>query len=261
MEQNYEEGKGLADPPHRHEYYTVIWVKEAKGRHLIDFKEYDLRKNQIFFIAPGQIHRIYTTEKPVGWVMTFHPDFLIESGIDPQFIHNINLFRQYSESPPIQLESDEILESVMELMLKFYDEEYDFEADALGASLKLFLIECIRQCDDPEIDGDKSCILVDFKKAVEKHYTINHKVSDYAEMLYISPKYLNEVIKSSIGTTAKEYIIDRILTESKRLLIHSDLTVKQIALNLGFSEPLHFNNFFKQRIRQTPLQFRLRMIR
>ena len=83
-----------------------------------------------------------------------------------------------------------------------------------------------------------------------------HKVAEYAEMLAVTPKHLNEVIKNTIGVTAKDYIIDRILIEAKRLLLHTDDSVKMIALSIGFSEPLHFNSFFKNKMDMTPLEYR-----
>ncbi len=258
MEAIYEASGGQADEPHRHAYYTIVWVLEAEGSHVIDFSEYALKANQVYFVAPGQIHQMKTAGKPRGWVLTFHPDFLVESGIDSGFMSKINLFRQYSDRPPIELSDDQRLHKIMDLIRDCFDEETDYKDEALGATLQLFLIECIRQARNREPIEDEagSCVLVDFKTAVENHFSESHKVSEYAEKLFITPKHLNEVVKHSIGVTAKDYIIDRILTEGKRLLLHTQMTVKQIAMELGFSEPLHFNSFFKKRMNQTPLEFR-----
>lgn len=258
MEDLYDHNNGKTNLPHRHEYYTVVWVRKAEGYHLIDFNKYPFGESQVYFVGPGQIHQIHVTSRPSGWVLTFHPDFFIAAGINPGFIKKINIFRQYSDSPPITLYDDTTLALIMDLMRKNYRSDLDYHNEAMGAALELFLIECVRQClpENKEVDEDKSCILVDFKNAVDEHYDNNHKVGSYAEMLHISPKHLNEVVKSTIGTTAKEYIIDRVLTEAKRKLLHTDQTVKHIALSLGFAEPLHFNNFFKKRTGKTPLQYR-----
>lgn len=258
MESIFQEAKGETDQAHRHEYYTVVWLQEGTGHHLIDFNQYTFEKNQVYFVAPGQIHQINTTSKPKGWVLTFHPDFLLEAGLDNEFIINVNLFRQYSDSPPIQLKDDKRLKKIMDLMMECYEDYSDFKNEALGAALQLFLIECIRQCTDldPKVEVGRSKLLIDFKRTVESKFTETHKVSDYAGSLSITPKHLNEVVKSTIGITAKEYIIDRLIIEAKRMLIHSDSSVKQIALHLGFTEPLHFNSFFKKRVNQTPLEFR-----
>lgn len=258
MEDIFDRVAGKSNKAHRHEYYTVIWLQEGNGSHVIDFNEYSFEQDQVYFVSPGQIHQINTDTRPKGWVLTFHPDFLIEARVDPGFMANINLFKQYSDSPPIDINDSSRLVKIFDLLIECYQDENEFKNEALGSILQLFLIECIHQCStqEPEIDTAKSCILIDFKKAVETNFSKSHKVADYAEMLFITPKYLNEVVKSTIGVTAKEYIIDRIITEAKRLLIHTDLTVKQIAVNIGFDEPLHLNNFFKSRVNATPLQFR-----
>ncbi|HPE77645.1 MAG TPA: hypothetical protein P5210_03695, partial [Draconibacterium sp.] len=47
IEDIYTERNGEADEPHRHDYFTVILIKEASGKHIIDFKEYDLQPNQV----------------------------------------------------------------------------------------------------------------------------------------------------------------------------------------------------------------------
>jgi AraC-like DNA-binding protein len=258
MEAIYDSANGKNSNPHRHEYYTVIWIRKGQGSHLIDFNEYELSEEQVYFVSPGQIHQMKATSRPTGWVFTFHPDFLIESGLDRNFLARINLFRQYSDSPPIELYNVEAVDKVMELLNYYYDTEADFQNEALGAALELFLIECIRQCDPDHMPEDeaRSCVLMDFRDAVENNYASLHKVSEYAALLSVSPKHLNEVIKNTIGTNAKDYIIDRLLTESKRLLLHTEDSVKNIAISLGFKEPLHFNSFFKKRTGLTPLQYR-----
>jgi AraC family transcriptional regulator, transcriptional activator of pobA len=91
MEHIFDKVAGKIDVPHRHDYYTVIWVEKGKGYHLIDFNQYPLGENQIFFVGPGQIHQLNTVESPIGRVMTFSNDFLNDSGIDKQFLLKINL--------------------------------------------------------------------------------------------------------------------------------------------------------------------------
>ena len=56
MEDIYDQQKGNTDQPHRHDFYTIIFAKKASGIHLIDFNEYQLSDNLIFFVSPGQVH-------------------------------------------------------------------------------------------------------------------------------------------------------------------------------------------------------------
>ena len=80
-------------------------------------------------------------------------------------------------------------------------------------------------------------------------------VSQYAEALHITPDYLNASLKSLTGTGAKEHIQNRILIAAKRLLKFSDLNTKEIAYELGFSEPANFSIFFKKHTGISPSKF------
>ncbi|MEM6723359.1 MAG: AraC family ligand binding domain-containing protein, partial [Bacteroidota bacterium] len=97
----YEATHGMVDEAHRHDYYTVLFIKQAKGEHLVDFNRYPFGEKQVFFVSPGQLHQVVATDKPDGWVITFSRDFLIENNIAESFILNINLFKSFTEAPPL----------------------------------------------------------------------------------------------------------------------------------------------------------------
>ena len=91
---------------------------------------------------------------------------------------------------------------------------------------------------------------------METHYKTWHATSQYANELNITPDHLNRSIKSLIGKTAKEYIQARITIAAKRMLYFSDLSTKEIAYDLGFSEPANFSNFFKKCTGISPSEFK-----
>src|SRR5690554_451176 len=111
MEDIYVKRNGRVDEPHRHNYYTVLIVERAKGVHKIDFNTYELGENQVFFVAPGQVHQVVEKEKSFGYVMTFSNLFLIENTIPLSFIESLNLFQNYGQSPPL-LPSQKQYESI-----------------------------------------------------------------------------------------------------------------------------------------------------
>lgn len=260
METIYEHTRGKTNEPHRHDFYTIVWVRKGKGNHLIDFNTYPIDDNLVFFISPGQIHQIDTPAKPEGCVITFSSDFLVNNDISTGFITNINLFKPYSDSPPLVLvppTSDKIKDIVDE-MYGFFNSNSNYKYQAIGALMKLFLIHC-NNVGNPHREAEIneiSTVLFNFRQLVETHFRQFHKVKEYAELLFITPKHLNEVIKDAIGCTAKDYILDRISMEAKRMLLHSDNTVKQIAFALGFKEPLNFSAFFKKCTGLSPSDFR-----
>jgi AraC-like DNA-binding protein len=84
-----------------------------------------------------------------------------------------------------------------------------------------------------------------FKDLLEKHFIDWKKVGDYATELNLSSDYLNNVVKATIGKTAKELIQQRTVLEAKRLGLHTNLSTKEIAYQIGFDDPSHFSKFFK----------------
>lgn len=102
MENIYTQAKGKTDVPHRHDYFTVLWSrKPANGRHIIDFREYELGTDSVFFVSPGQVHQVITPEEPQGWVITFSKSFLQHHHVSEEFIERINLFNSFEERPPL----------------------------------------------------------------------------------------------------------------------------------------------------------------
>jgi len=110
--------------------------------------------------------------------------------------------------------------------------------------------------DQRDEDNSNVCILRDFKGLLEQYFQDWHQVNTYASKLNLTSKHLSHTVKSLTGKTAKEFIQDRLILESKRLLLHTDLEIKEIAYQIGFEEPLHFSGFFKKSTGISPTAFR-----
>ena len=262
METSYSEREKNRIAPHRHNFYSVLLVKKAKGKHFIDFNEYQLSNNQVFFVSPGQVHQVVENEQSFGHTLTFSTQFLISNNIPLSFIEDLNLFNDYGNAEPMRLtkKQTEKLTTYCEEILSFHQSNLKFKLEAIGASLKLFLINCNNLCTIPKENTQLiqagHTILKNFKEAVEKHHTVWHTSSEYANHLNITADHLNRTIKSLIGNTAKEYIQTRISIAAKRLLYFSDLSNKEIAYELGFSEASNFSAFFKKNTLLSPSEFR-----
>ena len=262
MEDIYEEQNGEPDEPHRHSYYTVLIVNRAKGLHKIDFNTYDLQNRQVFFVAPGQVHQVIEKEKPIGFAMTFSNQFLVENFIPLSFIDSLNLFQNYGQSPPLtpNKEQFEAIERFANQIFELHISDQNMKCLSIGSLLKLLLIECNNICCinpiEMDVDTTGDNLIRAFKKAVDKDYKKEHSTTYYANGLYITPDHLNRTLKARTGTTAKDYIQSRIITEAKRLLYFSDLSNKEIAYELGFNEPANFSAFFKKHTQLSPSNFK-----
>lgn len=264
LEDIYTSRKGNPDSPHRHNFYTVLLVKKAKGKHIIDFKEYDLMDNRVFFVNPEQVHQVIEDDISIGYAILFSEEFLIKNNISTCFIDDINLFNEYGNSPPLNVnkKEKEKLSVYAEEMLNAYQSDKRFRESVFSANLMLFLIQCNTFCsfqnDNTQTIEVGNTILRKFKKLVDGNYKQWHSVKGYAQQLNVTSDHLNRVIKSLTGKTAKEQLQAKIITESKRMLYFSDLNAKQIAYELGFSEPANFSAFFKKNTGISPSEFKKR---
>lgn len=262
MEEVYSKRKGRVDEPHRHNFYTVLIIKHANGRHKIDFNSYDLADSQIYFVAPGQVHQLIETEKSFGFAMTFSNQFLIQNSIPLSFIDGLNLFHNYGQSPPLVAEKVEFeqIENFANQIFSLFQSDAKMKFLSIGAYMKLLLIQCNAICElnpvESSQDSSADSLVRNFRSQVDLYFKKEHSAQFYARQLSITPDHLNRSIKSKLGKTAKEYIQTRILTEAKRLLYFTHLSTKEIGYELGFHEPANFSAFFKKHTQLSPSNFK-----
>ncbi len=264
MEDIYVKRNGKVDEPHRHNYYTVLIIKQAKGLHKIDFNSYELSDRQIFFVAPGQVHQVIEFEKSEGFAMTFSNQFLIENSIPLTFISGLNLFQNYGQTPPLlpNKKQFDIIEHFSSTIFDLFSSDALMKNLSIGAYMKLLLIECNNICSinpiETDIDSSGDNLIRKFKESVETNFRKEHSTTYYAHELFITPDHLNRTIKNRIGKTAKEYIQSRIIIEAKKLLYFTELSNKEIGFELGFNEPANFSAFFKKNTQLSPSIFKKR---
>jgi AraC family transcriptional regulator, transcriptional activator of pobA len=254
---------GIEANPHRHNYYSIIWPFSGAGKHIIDFRDYPLLSDHIFFVSPFQVHHVKITSPLSGYVILFTSDFLDRNSIRNDFISNLKLFQSSDETPPLQVdrETAKKLRLFADGMMNAFNGKEDLYLETIGAYLKLFLIECNGKCslfpgsNLQDIEVSKTLVR-NFKELVERKYPSSHQVKDYAEILNVTPNYLNEVIRTSINIPAKEFIQSRLILEAKRMVVFTGKSAKEIGFELGFDDPSHFSKFFKTNAGQSLQEFR-----
>jgi AraC-like DNA-binding protein len=263
MEAITDRQQGIADDPHRHNYYSVIWPFEGSGKHIIDFREYPILPHHVFFVSPGQVHQILSGPDIKGLVILFTPEFLLKNSIREDFISNIKLFNNSDETPPLAVEGPKLekLTGFAGNMKDAFFSETEMRYEIAGAYLKLLLIEFSSHCtlhpgSNTQIREVGTDLVSRFRILVENRFRDWHHVKEYASAMSISPNYLNEVIKASIGIPAKDFILARLLLEAKRTAVFTSLSVKEIAFSLGYEDPSHFGKFFKSSTGQSIPEFR-----
>lgn len=240
--------------PHRHQFYSLIWITGGTGTHVIDYKTYPAVAGTIFFLSPEQVHDLRMDDGHEGYVMLFTSDFLETTGLGREIIDQSGFFFRCDDVAPLTLDREDekaALLQIIALMESEYRQKGLGYEQAIGALLRLFLLQCQRisarlQPLREERKKAGAQIMKQFKELLENHYSSWHKVADYAQALHLTPNYLNEVVSQESGTSAKDRILARIMLEAKRFATHSDISVKEVAYLLGFEDPAHFSKRFKQ---------------
>jgi len=264
MEDVYRNAQGAPDSPHRHDYYTIIFIERGEGVHFVDFTEYKVEDRTIYFIQPGQMHQLVLASEPEGWVITFTEEFLIANSIPEKLINHIYLFNDYGQSPPLPMNEKDlpVYKNLIAQMALFAESLETYTLEAVGALVKLFLIQSNNHCslhksNNPQLIETSNHILRTFKQSLNKKYAASHMVSEYADEMAVTSDYLNKTVKNLTGKSAKDHIQSKLITEAKRSLLFSNITNKELAYALGFDESAHFNNFFKKITGLTPSEFRI----
>lgn len=267
MEDIWDESEGESDLPHRHNFYTIIWVKSGSGSHLVDFTRYEIRSGRIFFLAPGQVHQVITPQRPTGLVLMFTQEFVCRYNIGEKFIKMLALFDIAAERPYIDSFGGEtssllqISQSITTLFESRRAESDRFRNESVAAWLKLFLIECshfikVKKMENTQLMESGTHIVGEFKDLLESHFKTWHQVKRYSSKMGLSPDYLNNVLKNVTGSTAKEMIAGRLVLEAKRQGVNTSMSSKEIAYMLGFNDPAHFSKFFKSTTGENFTNFR-----
>lgn len=249
--------------PKRQDYYQVIWLKKGNLLLEIDFTEYNLKDNTLSFIAPCQQIRIKSYHTIEGDIVKFTPDFFLSTQSNRHSLMHFPFFCPIDASPYIIINEHDSIE--IEWNLKKISEEYDSNRYKKNELLILYihalLINSQRlfKIESGRISSIHMDLVLDFKQLVDDNHHRISSVSNYANMLSVTPKYLNEASKVVLGKKASEVISNRIFLEAKRLLSYSTLNVSEVATKLNFNDLSYFTKFFKKLSSgQAPSSFKLK---
>lgn len=257
----------LKQPPFRHEFYAIA-IRNSGNNKEVNGTFLD---RNLFFNSPYQI--ITWDIKPdwQGWYIIFDQEFISLNPLWQNFIIEFPFFR-LDKSSPINL-SGGYADFVNNIFKQIYAEYHSSNKDKFSFIqnfTQLLLLIIKRHFDDFALndstghDNRTADILLAsrFQSLLETMLTddeVNSEIrqsSFYAEKLMVHPNHLNAVVKRITGKTATNIIQKQLIVTAKSLLRQTNLSVKEIAFRLHFTEPTHFNSYFKKATDFTPQQYR-----
>lgn len=242
--------------------YMILWMKKGFTSVTIDFNTFSFQPNSIYFITPGRKVVLKYKSEPDGWILNFSREYFTDQIRENLIIRDIDIFESFGEVPKIILSPKigDRIHTIAEMIDELVGSPIPNRESAIGSMLKTLLIYCDSNCNiriTDENNNGQVQIVSEFKERVAKNLTKTHKVSDYARMMSISPQYLNQVVKSVLGVTAKSLIQEQLTIKARRELKFSNDSIKEIAFRLGFSDPFYFSSYFKKEMGCSPSEYRV----
>ncbi|MDR2467111.1 MAG: helix-turn-helix transcriptional regulator [Prevotellaceae bacterium] len=243
------------DYAHRDDYYVFIFLEKGYVKFMIDFAEYELADAAALCIQPGQVHLCLECTDICGW-------FLM---VDAMFVNDEHksVFEKLSflKSKP-ELNDDNILDlkyCIAAMNRRLKNGERFAENSIVGSLLSAYIgmvAEIYRKGLPASANSRHGVITSQFKALLSANYKTVKSPSQYASLLNISPAYLNEAVKNTAGMSVSLCIRAEIVMQAKRLLFHTRMSVKEIALELGYDDCAYFIRLFTKTSSLSPVQFR-----
>ncbi len=250
--------------------FYCIFLKDVKcGDLKYGRNYYDYQEGTLVFMAPGQVMDVEFSNpvyQPKGHALVFHPDLIRGTSLG-KIINEYHFF-SYNTNEALHLSERErqiVLDCFSKVEFELQQSIDKHSKKLIASNIELFLNYCERYYDRQFLTRENvnKGIVEKFEELLnsyfssEKPYNIGlPSVAYCADELHLSANYFGDIIKKETGKTAQDYIQNKIIDVAKNKIFDADKTVNEIAYELGFKYPQHFVRVFKQRVGQTPSEYR-----
>lgn len=247
-------------------FYCIMLKKDFNGKMHYGQNYYDFDNGLMSFIAPNQVIATSDDIPPSGMCLLFHPDFIRSYPLGKKIKEYGYFSYAVNEALHLSEKEEKMIERIMSDIRDEYETSIDnFSQEVMVSHLDLLLNYCNRFYNRQFITRKnvKNNLLSRFEDSLDEYFqkakaksselpTVQH----FADQLFVSPHYLNDMLKSLTGQSTQQHIHGKLIERAKELLSTTSLSVSEIAFQLGFEFPQSFNKLFKNKTKLTPLQFR-----
>lgn len=260
--QLYNDHSDTLTTPHRTGFYHILWFQKGNPTHLVDFNPVTVKPNTILFLNKDTVQRFDKKGGFDGKAILFTDNFFCKTETDTKYLRSSILFNDLFSVSQIQMsKTASLFADLFKLMEKELENEKDIsQSDILKNLLHNFLLLSERERRKQDFTEIKKGADLDyvmlFKDLLETNYRKLKQVSNYAKKISVTEKRLNQATSKILDKSPKQMIDERVMLEAKRLLAHTNESVKEIGFDLGFDEPTNFIKYFRKHSNSTPVEFR-----
>ena len=252
------------------DFYSIALKKNFNAKVKYGQLDYDFDEGIMFFMAPGQVFRIEVERNsPLnqsGWMLLFHPDFLWNTPLAKAIRQYEYFDYSVNEALFVSEKEETTIGGIMQSIQQEYHSNIDkFSQDLIIAQLELLLKYSerfyqrqfiTRKIINHKILDRLETIIANYFNSDDLMKNGLPTVQYVADTLNLSPTYLSSLLKLVTGQTTQQHIHDKLIEKAKEKLSATDLSVSEIAYELGFEHPQSFSKLFKTKTNYSPLEFR-----
>lgn len=244
-----------AGEAHRHDCHSFFFLETGTVTIEIDFNKYKVKAPSVIYMHPSQVHLILAFKN-----VTVTSFAITSENLHPEYL---KFLEALTPTIPILLKKDalSLISTTAALCIQLSKRERDkLYHSLLKDSCNTFAALIISLFTAQSKPVDKlsrfETINKSFHETLEQHYTTIKSPAAFAKILNISTAYLNECVKNTTGQSVSHQIQQRVILEAKRMLYHSNRSVKEIATELGYDDYPYFSRLFTRVVGMTAVTFR-----
>lgn len=257
------------EPIHMHEFIELTYYLEGGAVHLINGKEFKVKRGDLLLLNAKQAHSHITVENMSYIHIFIRNEFMNSSILNSDNIVDLflvsSLFDNFDDEesnlPVVTFSGCEMLE--IEHLCKCMVDEFENKDTAYNGILEGYVkvllskvVRNIRRVKDKNWIGDIKTGMPDVIEYINNNYSKKITLKNFAKENFYTPTYFNQAFKECYGVSIKEYIIKKRVQEAIRLLDTTDMPVDKIAVEVGYDNKSHFYNLFKKYTGLTPAEFK-----
>ncbi len=250
-------------------FYAIFLKAGNCGKLKYGRNTYDYDDGTLVFISPGQVLEINNEDnyQPTGLALLFHPDLIKGTALGKQMSQYSFFSYDSNEALHLSLKEQQIIKDLFGKLEYELNQSIDKHSKSIVTNtIELLLNYCVRSYDRQFITRENinTNVLSKFENLLNDYFHSDTSqdlglpsVSYFADCLHLSPNYFGDLIKKETGKSAQEHIQLKLIDIAKERIFDTEKSISQIAFELGFKYPQHFNRMFKKSTGHTPNEYRI----
>lgn len=244
---------------HYHDEFEIFYIARGCARVTVGRQEYEATRGTVIFIGKLEEHSIRMLSEDYAYYFLVINSSRLEQNLRTPRLISIFRNRMSHFRHAIDLSADaELMDAYFEDICREDETKEEYYNEKNQTYLTAILIHAYRR--DPQkfsfVDTHTNAMIYEIEQYFEERYMHDIRISDVAESHYISMNYLTQCFKSLTGRTPKQYLGECRIANAKQMLIHSDISVQNIAIKCGFNDVNNFIRKFKAETGVTPYKYK-----